>query len=432
MATEGMIQVRDGNSLTTGSLASNVATNRAEQSLLQGLNIDGKDTYPRSVQCQRFYCAEGFQVGNNIQIADGTIKAQHLIQTETVIATSVQIGAALITEDHIDVPSLSAISANLGTITSGRIDVGAGGVQVGDADAGIYIGTNLIRAKYSGATTFELDGATGVLTASKLNLTSDEDSVVTLLDGEVYIGESVVIGASPGRSAGDLIRVFPPSGTEPTTGMAAGDIWFDTSDGYKPHRYSGTAWVEVQDTGAAAGRTSIQPGNGVAVNGSKYITTIDLSSGLVVRTSDSTAKTQITSNGMAIYNSAGTLVVQADHTNGLWVNNTTEDNPGVTERLTLAYGGEEVGGIAAGYTGEIVVKSDDKIILSIGTFDASGATEFAILGDNVFFSPVFKGTYQSLDGTAGLSSGTRTWVDKNDVTHTVTIKDGIITAWGVG
>lgn len=421
MATEGMIQVRDGNSLTTGLLASNVATNRAEQSLLQGINIDGKDTYPRSVQCQRFYCAEGFQVGNNIQIADGTIRAQHLIQTETIIATSIQIGAALITETHIDVPSLSAISANLGTITAGQISVGAGGVVIGNATAGIYIGTNLIRAKYGGVTTFEIDGSTGIATLSKVVLTTDEDSTVTLLDGEVYIGTSVVIGASPGRTAGDLTRVFVQT-TAPSTGMVTGDLWFDSDDGYKAYEYNGS-WTSVQDTGAAAGRTSVQPGGGVAVDGSKYITTIDLSSGLVIRTSSSTAKTQITSNGMAIYNSAGTLVVQADQTNGLWVNNTSASNPGVTERLSLAYEGTEKGNISA------YEESQALMIVAYGGIDFGCTSGYGYQFGTGYIRA--GGGYQSSDGTAGLSSGTRSWVDKNDFTHSVTIKDGLITAWGI-
>jgi hypothetical protein len=34
----------------------------------------------------------------------------------------------------------------------------------------------------------------------------------------------------------------------PTTGMVTGDLWFDTDDGNKPYRYSGTAWVETTDT----------------------------------------------------------------------------------------------------------------------------------------------------------------------------------------
>ena len=37
--------------------------------------------------------------------------------------------------------------------------------------------------------------------------------------------------------------------TEPTTGISVGDLWFDTDDGNKPYRYSGTSWVLAQDDG---------------------------------------------------------------------------------------------------------------------------------------------------------------------------------------
>jgi len=37
--------------------------------------------------------------------------------------------------------------------------------------------------------------------------------------------------------------------TEPTTGMSFGDLWFDTDDGNKPYRWSGSAWVDNQDAG---------------------------------------------------------------------------------------------------------------------------------------------------------------------------------------
>ena len=43
----------------------------------------------------------------------------------------------------------------------------------------------------------------------------------------------------------------------PTSGMTAGDIWYDSDDGNKPYRYSGTAWVQVDDTRIAANAAAI-------------------------------------------------------------------------------------------------------------------------------------------------------------------------------
>ena len=49
--------------------------------------------------------------------------------------------------------------------------------------------------------------------------------------------------------------------TAPVTGMVAGDLWFDTDDGYKAYRYSGAAWVTVQDGEISELRTDIEAGS---------------------------------------------------------------------------------------------------------------------------------------------------------------------------
>ena len=45
--------------------------------------------------------------------------------------------------------------------------------------------------------------------------------------------------------------------TAPTSGMVAGDIWFDSDDGNKAYRYSGSAWVATDDTRIAANAADI-------------------------------------------------------------------------------------------------------------------------------------------------------------------------------
>ena len=43
----------------------------------------------------------------------------------------------------------------------------------------------------------------------------------------------------------------------PTTGMVAGDLWFDTDDSNKPYRYSGTAWTAITDPRIASNTAAI-------------------------------------------------------------------------------------------------------------------------------------------------------------------------------
>lgn len=44
---------------------------------------------------------------------------------------------------------------------------------------------------------------------------------------------------------------------EPTSGMTAGDVWYDSDDSNKPYRYSGTAWVATDDARIAVNAAAI-------------------------------------------------------------------------------------------------------------------------------------------------------------------------------
>lgn len=455
------IKIKTGNALDVGDTTANVATNKAELAALAA-NIDGKDSYPQSVSTQRLSVAEAMVVdGGSITLGDGVIHANHLVQTESVITQTLQVGNNVITEDAINVPNLSAINANLGSISSGSIAVGLGGVAIGSSSAGIGIMGNQIFCKSGGATTILIDGATGVVTASKFQLTADEDSSLdmtagsltigggTSVDGTTTVGDiatdasqaasdaSAALGAAAdalevadGEIVGYYQTTAPASGMKfgdiwidtdyagfPTvnaifryqdtsggssgalawraapnnaigkvylnaysasvsannaqstanskittfytsstpTALATGDLWVNTGQGNKLYRAGAPGiydWTAVQDAGAAAGASAIQPGNGVAVDGSKYITRIVPASGLTISTagSESGARTNITGNGMAIYKSTSTIVVQVDHTNGVWVNNVITDNdPSVIERYSWANSGTEKGWLASAF-----------------------------------------------------------------------------------
>jgi len=71
--------------------------------------------------------------------------------------------------------------------------------------------------------------------------------------GEVQdndIAQAISDAATAQATADGKIYVFKQA-TAPTTGMGTGDLWFDTDDGNKVYRYSGSTWEEVRDTGIA-------------------------------------------------------------------------------------------------------------------------------------------------------------------------------------
>lgn len=52
--------------------------------------------------------------------------------------------------------------------------------------------------------------------------------------------------------------------TSAPTATATGDLWLDSDDGDKPYRWSGSAWVAVQDIGAAYARLGLNSDGTVA------------------------------------------------------------------------------------------------------------------------------------------------------------------------
>lgn len=117
--------------------------------------------------------------------------------------------------------------------------------------------------------------------------------------------------------------------TNPISGysLVAGDIWFDTNDGFRQYRWSGSAWQDIRDAGiqtavndAALAKskadTSLQQGGNEIRNASNQITTIN-STGITITGSTfslngaGTATTPaannlvINSNGITAQNSSG-------------------------------------------------------------------------------------------------------------------------------
>lgn len=70
--------------------------------------------------------------------------------------------------------------------------------------------------------------------------------------GQTALWASVTGADKPADNATNSKVLVGP--TEPSTDIHEGDIWYDSDDGFKMHRYSGSVWVDVTDSGAIAGR----------------------------------------------------------------------------------------------------------------------------------------------------------------------------------
>lgn len=55
----------------------------------------------------------------------------------------------------------------------------------------------------------------------------------------------------------------------PTSGMSEGDLWIDTNDGNRLHRYNGTAWVAYQDASISQAQSAAETANAAAIAASE-------------------------------------------------------------------------------------------------------------------------------------------------------------------
>jgi hypothetical protein len=468
MSNQGKVQFREGYALDESGVVSNAATNEAEVKLWQefGANVDDKQIYPSEVITKRLSVSEAMAIdGQSIYLGDGVISARHLVQSEQLITNSLQVGNAIITPDHISLPggTLSALSADLGEITGGYLNVSAG-VDIGNASAGISIIGSTLKMMYGGAPTITLDGSTGLVTCNKFSFTADEASAINLTQGSHIVADSLVIGAT-GRTAGDLIRTYAQT-TQPTGTIKTGDIWIHTDDGNKTYRWNGSSWVLLQDADIATAKSTadtanstantakstadtalanagtaqstadaaVKPGGGVAVDGSKYITTITANDGMIIsiangiKTSSSAVHTQMTADGIAVYNSSSQIVVQVDHTNGVLINDAS-GGAAIQERLSLARGGTEYGYIHAGSSTLYITATGTNPVISLNCTTVVCNANLS-MGSGKLVSGIHAdgdGAYKA-DGhfhffaatTSGGSPATE---------HIVTFHDGLITSW---
>jgi hypothetical protein len=596
MSGQSQIRIKTGNALDVVETTANVAVNKAELSAMAA-NIDGKDVYPNTVATEHLSAANAIIHGafksGSMMVGSGGVSISSAADGETP-TTGIFLGTSALqlikdseaivaldgtTGDATFTGAVYATSGSFpGSIVTGTLNVGSGGITISGGTGGVYIGGNQIFLGSSGSPTVLLDGSTGVITASKFQLTADEDSTLDMSLGSLTIGASTSVGgtttigdiasnASDALSAaataqetadGEIVGYYqtsaPGSGmkfgdiwidtdyagfpttsaiyryqdtsggssgalawrsapnnaigkvylnayiadanattayntattkiktfyqTTAPTATATGDLWVDTDDGNRLYRWSGAAWVSVQDSGAAAGANAIQPhtSGGVQVDVNKRVNTISLDSGgIQIYTATSGARVNLANSGMSVYNSSGTNIVNISGSAGIDVYNPS-DPPGVTERISLlgAYvsgvrsAGAEAGmlfasntakggivacgyseplflGAGLTYSGSTWSWDNDECEISAGDFISllpgmnNSGTKTVYVGSATYTGRTLRvygdclASHKATDGSqksnttftfyaASSSGGSPTKL------HTVTFKDGLITSW---
>ena len=247
MSTQGKVTMERGIALETEGVVSNVATAQARKDQLESLNVDGQFIRPDWVSARGLTLGESIRVGSGVVLTDGCVSAQHIsggaVTTEKIAAGSVQA-------NQISVTDLSSISANLGSITTGSIGVGSGGVTITNdgGTSGIHLGANAFFAKHDGTVTFYVNGATGEVSATKFTLIANAANSLDLTSGNHIFASAITVGvdgptlgeiATNASNAfdiaedaleiadGEIVGFF--QNNAPASGMSFGDIWIKTN-----------------------------------------------------------------------------------------------------------------------------------------------------------------------------------------------------------
>jgi hypothetical protein len=208
---QGPIKIQTGNALDVADTTSNVATNKAELAALAA-NIDGKDTYPNSVKTEHLSAADAqihgaFRSGS-IDVTSGGVTISSAADGATP-STGLYMdsagfmlykgGEATVTLNNAtgDASFTGAVYATSGSfpgsIVTGTLNVGEGGITISGGTGGVSIVGNQIFLGNSGSPTVLLDGATGIITATKFVMTADGDSSMDMTLGSLTIGDATAV-----------------------------------------------------------------------------------------------------------------------------------------------------------------------------------------------------------------------------------------------
>ena len=191
---------------------------------------------------------DGTIVGDKIQA--NNIEALHLTansidSTKLVISGANAIGASTIGAD----PAGSAAAAELYAdgLRTALISNEIAGVQA--------IADGKIESFFQDA-----EPTTG-MSVGDLWFDTDEGNKPYRYSGTLWVlaqddGLKVLADDAQATADGKITTYFQTA--EPTTDLSVGDLWFDTDDGNKPYRYSGTSWVDAQDNGLLSAAEAAQ------------------------------------------------------------------------------------------------------------------------------------------------------------------------------
>ena len=255
--------------------------------------------------------------------------------------------------------------------------------------------------------------AEGVISTEVSALTSTVTNNYTTLDSAITSEQTTRANAdtalttsfsSLSATVGTKTRTFS-QGTAPTA-TATGDLWFDTSDNNKAHRWNGTAWVATDDSRIATSAAAITSEQTARATADTALTTSISQLTSTVTTNKDSADASLTTLNSAITSEATTRAT-ADTTLTTTVNSLTSTVTGNYNTLNSAITNEASTRAGADSAAATTVSNLTSTVNTKNRtyYQASAPSTDLIVGDLWFDNDDNNKSYR-WDGS--------TWVDAND------------------
>lgn len=268
----------------------------------------------------------------------------------------------------------------------------------------------------------ELDAAKAAIgTESYVRVTEDEALASQITTLESTLGADIASVQTYAETLATTKNRTFRQGSQPTTGMIAGDLWFNTADNNKSYRFDGVSWVDTDDTRIATtyARWGVQVDAGGNVAGIQLNSSGVGSSNFIVLadnfkvyrsgyTSDPIFTTG-TVGGVATVGIKGNLVVDGTLTTSGVANNAI-NKPSITSIGTTSvsntYSTYMTMSITTSYAATIYASSSFGMSFPAGTNDS----RFELVINNVVVGTMHTGDAYvqsiALSGALNVSAGT--------------------------
>jgi uncharacterized membrane protein len=172
---------------------------------------------------------------------------------------------------------------------------------------------------------------------------------------DAQIGTALANAATAQSTANAKITTFVQT-SPPASGMSTGDLWLDSDDGNKLHRYSGSAWVAVQDAAIQTALTNAASAANLA--DSKITTYYQISAPAGLTAADAGDLWLDSDDGNKLYRYSGTawVAVQDSAIQTALANAATAQSTAASKITTFVQTAAPTSGMS---TGDLWLDSDD-------------------------------------------------------------------------